>query len=99
MNILQGIESPVTFNVTLNNSDAIDPSKIIERVQYEHPVFTPDSVSAQQRHDEINGTGLTWYCGAYWRNGFHEDGVASALDAVNHFKETINEKLHLRRAS
>ncbi len=99
MNILQGIESPLTFNVTLNNIDAIDPSKIIKRVQYEHPVFTPDSVSAQQRHDEINGTGLTWYCGAYWRNGFHEDGVASALDAVKHFKETINEKLHLRRAS
>jgi predicted NAD/FAD-binding protein len=99
MNILQGIESPVTFNVTLNNSDAIDPSKIIKRVQYEHPVFTPDSVSAQQRHDKINGTGLTWYCGAYWRNGFHEDGVTSALDAVKHFKETINEKLHLRRAS
>jgi predicted NAD/FAD-binding protein len=99
MNILQGIESPVTFNVTLNNSDAIDPSKIIKRVQYEHPVFTPDSVSAQQCHDKINGTGLTWYCGAYWRNGFHEDGVTSALDAVKHFKETINEKLHLRRAS
>jgi uncharacterized protein len=99
MNILQGIESPVTFNVTLNNSDAIDPSKIIKRVQYEHPVFTPDSVSAQQCHDKINGTGLTWYCGAYWRNGFHEDGVTSALDAVKHFKETINEKLHIRRAS
>ena len=99
MNILQGIESPVTFNVTLNNSDAIDPSKIIKRVQYEHPVFTPDSVTAQQCHDKINGTGLTWYCGAYWRNGFHEDGVASALDAVKHFKETINEKLHIRRAS
>ena len=99
MNILQGIESPVTFNVTLNNSDAIDPSKIIKRVQYEHPVFTPDSVSAQQCHDKINGTGLTWYCGAYWRNGFHEDGVTSALDAVKHFNETINEKLHIRRAS
>jgi predicted NAD/FAD-binding protein len=99
MNILQGIDAPVTFNVTLNNSDSIDPSRIIKRVEYEHPVFTPDSVAAQQRHGEINGTDNTWYCGAYWRNGFHEDGVVSALDAVTHFKETINEELHLRRAS
>ena len=99
MNILQGIEAPLTFNVTLNNSDAIDPSKIIKRVQYEHPVFTPDSVAAQQRHGEINGTGNTWYCGAWWRNGFHEDGVVSALDAVKHFNEMSYEKLHLRRAS
>ncbi|UCB56052.1 MAG: FAD-dependent oxidoreductase [Thiotrichales bacterium] len=99
MNILQGIDTPVTFNVTLNNTDAIDPARILKRVEYEHPLFTPESVKAQARHSEINGTGRTWYCGAYWRNGFHEDGVVSALDAVEHFNETIYEELHLRRAS
>jgi uncharacterized protein len=98
MNILQGIDSPVTFNVTLNNADAIDARKIIKRVQYEHPIFTPESVTAQARHAELNGTQRTWYCGAYWRNGFHEDGVVSALDAVQHFNETMYEKLYLRRA-
>ncbi len=91
MNILQGIEAPVTFNVTLNNTDAIDADKIIKYVEYEHPLFTPESVMAQARHAEINGTNRTWYCGAYWRNGFHEDGVVSALDAVDHFNETIYE--------
>jgi predicted NAD/FAD-binding protein len=98
MNILQGIDAPVTFNVTLNNAEAIDPRKIIKRVEYEHPVFTPESVSAQARHNEINGTLRTWYCGAYWRNGFHEDGVVSARNAVQHFNETMYEQLYLRRA-
>ena len=98
MNILQGIDAPVTFNVTLNNTDAIDPRRILRRVRYEHPMFTPESVAAQARHNEINGTHRTWYCGAYWRNGFHEDGVVSALNAVQHFNETMYEELHLRRA-
>lgn len=99
MNILQGINSPHTFNVTLNNSDAIAPEKILKTIEYEHPVFTPESVAAQARHAEVNGTQRTWYCGAYWRNGFHEDGVVSALDAVEHFNEAMYEELHLRRAS
>ncbi|MBT8438875.1 MAG: FAD-dependent oxidoreductase [Gammaproteobacteria bacterium] len=99
MNILQGIDAPVTFNVTLNNTQAIAEDSILKTVQYEHPLFTPDSVKAQARHAEINGTQRTWYCGAYWRNGFHEDGVVSALDAVEHFNETMYEELYLRRAS
>ena len=99
MNILQGIDAPVTFNVTLNNTAAIDADKILKTVNYEHPLFTPESVAAQARHKEINGTWRTWYCGAYWRNGFHEDGVASALEAVEHFNESMYEQLHLRRAS
>ena len=98
MNILQGLDAPVTFNVTLNNTAAIDPDKILKQVEYEHPLFTPESVAAQARHAEINGTNRTWYCGAYWRNGFHEDGVVSALDAVEHFNETMYEELYLRRA-
>jgi len=99
MNILQCIDAPVTFNVTLNNSDAINPDKILKRIEYSHPMFTPESVAAQQRHGEINGINRTWYCGAYWRNGFHEDGVVSAIEAVEHFNEAMYEELHLRRAS
>lgn len=99
MNILQGLDAPETVNVTLNNTRAINPSRILKSVEYEHPLFTPESVAAQARHGEINGTYRTWYCGAYWRNGFHEDGVASALEAVEHFNEAIYEELYLRRAS
>jgi predicted NAD/FAD-binding protein len=99
MNILQGIEAPVQFCVTLNHSKAIDPAKIIQRVQYRHPVFTPEAVEAQTRQKEINGRYRTYYCGAYWRNGFHEDGVVSALNALQHFKEhSDHEKRDFLRA-
>ena len=79
MNILQGIEAPETFCVTLNDTASVSPHKILGRFTYEHPVFSLDGLAAQQRWEEINGVQNTWYCGAYWRNGFHEDGVVSAL--------------------
>jgi predicted NAD/FAD-binding protein len=99
MNILQRITSSKTYCVTLNNSERIDPEKIIKRITYDHPWFTRESVAAQIRHSEINGINRTFYCGAYWHNGFHEDGVVSALTAIKHFEECIqNEKLYFRRA-
>ena len=79
MNILQRIESPHTFCVTLNDSVNIDSSKILGRFRYSHPVYSVEAVRAQQRWREINGTDRTWYCGAWWGNGFHEDGVSSAV--------------------
>lgn len=99
MNILQGIKAPATFCVTLNHALAIRSDKIIKRFQYSHPVFTPESIQAQKRHAEINGAYRTYYCGAYWRNGFHEDGVVSALSALQHFEEHLeNEQRDFRRA-
>jgi predicted NAD/FAD-binding protein len=77
MNILQGLDAAETFCVTLNHTDAINPHKILGRFNYAHPVFTVEGVRAQQRWDEIN-QGRTRFCGAYWANGFHEDGVESA---------------------
>jgi predicted NAD/FAD-binding protein len=71
--------------VTLNRSDMIDPGKIILRTTYDHPVFTPASVAAQARQRELNGWHGTYFCGAWWRNGFHEDGVVSAIEALTHF--------------
>ena len=79
MNILQGIQAPETFCVTLNNTDDINPHRILGRFNYAHPVFSLAGMAAQARWSEINGPRRTWYCGAYWHNGFHEDGVVSAL--------------------
>ena len=79
MNILQCLESNDAFCVTLNATDRIDPKKVLGRFNYSHPQFTVQGISAQQRWDEINGVDNTWFCGAYWANGFHEDGVVSAL--------------------
>ena len=79
MNILQGIESDTTFCVTLNATDDIDSDKILGRYQYSHPVFSLASVAATERWDDINGVNNTWFCGAYWGNGFHEDGASSGI--------------------
>jgi uncharacterized protein len=79
MNILQGIQAPCTFCVTLHKTERINPDKILGVYHYAHPVFSVDAVAAQQRWDEINGKINTWFCGAYWANGFHEDGVKSAV--------------------
>jgi predicted NAD/FAD-binding protein len=101
MNILQGLKTDRTYCVTLNYTDQIDEGKILKTIQYDHPIFTPKSIVAQENHRLINGTSRTYYCGAYWRNGFHEDGVVSALNALSHFKQDISneEKLSLRWAS
>ena len=99
MNILQGIEADKQYLVTLNNDRHIDPGKVIRTVQYEHPVYSRESVEAQRRQAEINEH-RTFFCGAYWRSGFHEDGVVSALNALGHFEERLsNGQLYLRRAS
>lgn len=82
MNILQGIDAPETFCVTLNQTQAIDPNKILRQFTYAHPVFNLNSIKAQQQRHLINGLENTWFCGAYWYNGFHEDGVKSALDVI-----------------
>jgi len=82
MNRLQGIQSEHDFLVSLNQSDKIDPKKVLGHYEYSHPQFTLASMSAQSRWAEISQK-CTWYCGAYWRNGFHEDGVYSALRVVN----------------
>jgi predicted NAD/FAD-binding protein len=99
MNILQGLEAPCQFCVTLNNTPAIDPDSIIRKITYHHPILTREGVAAQRRHAEVNGVDRTYFCGAYWRNGFHEDGVVSALAALSHFEERNRaQELHLRRA-
>lgn len=79
MNILQNIGASRQFCVTLNDSQMLDPARIIRRISYAHPLYDPAGVAARVRQDEINGAGNTWYCGAYWGYGFHEDGVNSAL--------------------
>ena len=99
MNILQSIPLETQFCVTLNNTDAIDSNKILKRIRYDHPVYTAEGVAAQARQGEINGVNRTYFVGAYWRHGFHEDGVVSALQALDHFQDRTDAQLPLRWAS
>ncbi|RLU01623.1 NAD(P)/FAD-dependent oxidoreductase [Ketobacter sp.] len=93
MNILQNFDSETTFCVSLNQDADIDPATILRRYRYSHPAFTLAGADAQNRFDEINGHQHTFYCGAYWFNGFHEDGVNSAIrvaESLNvHFDELV----------
>ncbi|MCU7555774.1 FAD-dependent oxidoreductase [Alteromonas sp. ASW11-19] len=89
MNILQCLESDTTFCVTLNNSDAIDPAKVLGRYRYAHPQYSDDMVSAQSQRNLICGQDNLHFCGAYWYNGFHEDGVRSALDVCQRFGASL----------
>jgi predicted NAD/FAD-binding protein len=98
MNILQSLDAPVRFLVSLNHRKAIDERKILRTFTYDHPVYSPRAVVAQARHRELNGANRTYYCGAYWRCGFHEDGVVSAQTALAHFDEDLaRAELPLRR--
>jgi predicted NAD/FAD-binding protein len=90
MNVLQSLDdAPTRFLVTLNHRRAIDERRILRTFQYAHPVYLPEGVAAQARHRELNGAQRTYFCGAYWRNGFHEDGVVSAQNALAHFAEDM----------
>jgi uncharacterized protein len=82
MNILQGLDATTQFLVTLNPTMEIAPDKIIRRIVYQHPVYTPEGVAAQRRRAELMGHNRSFYCGAWWSYGFHEDGVKSGLVAA-----------------
>lgn len=89
MNILQSLVAPVEFCVSLNYPGRLDPDRVIDRMVYHHPVYTPRSLLAQQAYREISGRHRTHFCGAYWGFGFHEDGVNSALAVGEQFGKTL----------
>lgn len=82
MNQLQALATETQLVVTLNRSAQIDPARVLRTLRYAHPQFTLDAVRAQQRRAEIQGVRRTWFCGAYWGFGFHEDGLQSGLAAA-----------------
>jgi predicted NAD/FAD-binding protein len=89
MNMLQSLAPPIDFCLTLNRAEIIDRTKIIKELNYHHPVYSPRGPMAQKRRLEINGVNRTYFCGAYWGYGFHEDGVNSALAVCEHFGKTL----------
>ena len=90
MNILQGLKTEQDLCVTLNQTKRIDPKHVLRHFNYAHPVFSLESIAAQNQRHIICGKNLTHFCGAYWYNGFHEDGVRSALDVCQRFGITLD---------
>ncbi|GAB3241269.1 NAD(P)/FAD-dependent oxidoreductase [Pseudaeromonas pectinilytica] len=89
MNILQGLDSPSPFCVSLNPAGKVDESQVLRRFVYDHPVFNLASIQAQKARADICGQDHTHFCGTYWYNGFHEDGVRSALDVAERFGASL----------
>ena len=85
MNVLQSLATARRYLVSLNLGDRIDPGAVLARFDYDHPVYSPAVVRAQRRHGEISGVRRSFYAGAYWRHGFHEDGVVSAETVLGQF--------------
>lgn len=93
MNRLQGLDASREYCVTLNPSFEIRPERVLARIEYDHPLFTRAGVAAQARRSEISGVDHTHYCGAYWRHGFHEDGVVSGLAVAREFDRASETRL------
>ena len=89
MNILQSLDSKTDFLVTLNSNNHVNPQKVIKTITYHHPLFTVAGIKAQKQKRLISGKNNTFYCGAYWGYGFHEDGVNSALDVCSFFGKSL----------
>ncbi len=89
MTILQGLETRTPLCVTLNAAERIDPARVIRRLSYAHPLYTLAGDAARARWNQISGANNTHFCGAYWGNGFHEDGVNSALRVCERLGVTL----------
>ena len=81
MNRLQNLDTTTRYLVTLNENGSVDPATVLDRMDYQHPIFTPESVAAQRRLPELND-GRIAYAGAYQGWGFHEDGARSGVAAA-----------------
>ena len=87
---LQNLELAKRLLLTLNPTEAIRPDCVLKQIKFQHPAYDRTSIAAQQRSLECRGTRRTFFCGAYWGNGFHEDGVNSALSIAEFFGITMN---------
>lgn len=91
MNSLQSLKINKNVFVSLNEKRMINKNSILKTTTYHHPKYSAKSVNARKRLDEINGKNNTFYVGAYWAWGFHEDGARTAFDAVKLLKKQFNQ--------
>ena len=89
MNLLQGLKTEREYLVSLNQTEDIDPSKIVRKFNYTHPTYTTSAVNTQPRLQELNAQGDIFYCGSYFGYGFHEDAVKAGLAVAKCFGEEL----------
>ena len=86
LNKLQNLKTDKNYFLTLNPVEEIEESKIIKQEQFTHPYFNNDNVSLQKDLHLLQGRKRTWFCGSYFGNGFHEDGLKSSMELIKNFK-------------
>jgi uncharacterized protein len=84
MNRLQGVSDKRNYFVSVNPHSNLDPKKIIREIDYEHPLFDLKAIEAQGSLARLNQVGPIYYCGSYFKYGFHEDAFASAVQLCSH---------------
>ena len=94
LNRLQQLAEERDYIVTLNPEREPAPETVIRRMSYAHPVYTSESVSTQAELPRLNGRNRSHFSGAYFANGFHEDGVVSAINALRHFEDDLSGQGH-----
>ena len=82
MNELQKVSDRENYFVSINDPGSINPSQIIQTIDYEHPLYTLKTMQAQSQLDQLNQTGAVFFCGSYFRYGFHEDALVSGFNAA-----------------
>ena len=82
MNSLQGVSRNKNYFISINDTGSIDPAKVLWEKNYTHPLYSVQAQAAQARLPKLNENGVTFFGGAYFRYGFHEDGLRAGLDAA-----------------
>jgi uncharacterized protein len=82
LNLLQGLDCPLPLVVTLNGAARIRPETVLRRMRYQHPLYSHAAVAARAQKWRVQGQRRTWFAGAYWGWGFHEDGMRSAVEVA-----------------
>jgi len=89
MNLLQGLKLDIDVFTSLNSNNKINPDHLLAERYYQHPVFTAQSVAAQSQKSRLDGQNSSYFVGAYWGWGFHEDGARSAVEVSKLIREQI----------
>jgi predicted NAD/FAD-binding protein len=90
MNALQGVSKKRNYFVSLNSASIIDPQSILYSTSYDHPVFTLNAIRAQRELPSLNHKGRLFFCGSYFRYGFHEDACTAGFDAAIAVRKSVN---------
>lgn len=82
MNSLQAVSKNIDYFVSINDPGSVNPNRVQKTLTYHHPIFSLEAIAAQAELQKLNENGVTYFCGSYFRYGFHEDALVSGLNVM-----------------